>query len=265
MRCVKVERDSGPMIARVAEPDDRFRQLALAFPLRPRCRFEDFETDGAAEAVAALRSLAAGGPGFRGCLLWGAPAAGKTHLLQATCQAHAECPEHKDQTDSGYRWTPPAIYLPLGEAVVTPEALEGLETCGLVALDDVDRWFGDAERERALLALYQGLGARGRQLVVSVRGPPSSWRTRYPDLGSRLRALAAYGLPVLSDAGKASVLRRLGAERGLELAPAVLDFWLVHGSREFATLLGQFERLDRAAWSAGRRVTIPLLKSVLQL
>lgn len=259
------ERDSGSMFARVTEPDDRFRQLALAFPLRPRCRFEDFETDGAAEAVAALRALAAGGAGFRGCLLWGAAAVGKTHLLQATCQAQAEQQEHRNQGHPEPRRKTAAIYLPLGEPGVTPEALEGLEACGLVALDDVDHWFGDAERERALLALYQGLAAHGRQLVVSVRAPPSSWRTRYPDLDSRLRALPTYGLPVLSDTAKAAVLRRLGAERGLELAPVVLDFWLAHGSREFATLLSQFERLDRAAWSAGRRVTIPLLKSVLQL
>ncbi|MFM7118740.1 MAG: HdaA/DnaA family protein [Gammaproteobacteria bacterium] len=250
--------------------DARFRQLALAFPLRSRCRFEDFEADAAAETVAALAALAVRGAVFRGCLLWGGAASGKTHLLQATCQAHADHPDSALDAPPGLHTAPhrhasAAIYLPLGDPKVTPDALEGLETCGLVALDDIDHWFGDTERERALLALYQVLMARGRQLVVSASAPPSSWRTRYPDLGSRLRALPTYGLPTLSDAGKAAVLRRLGAERGLDLAPAVLDFWLVHGSREFATLLQQFEQLDRAAWSAGRRITIPLLKSVLAL
>lgn len=231
---------------------DRDRQLALAFPLRARARFEDLEPGTLEEAVAALRALESGAGRFRACLLWGAGATGKTHLLQAVCQSAAA---------RGGR----AIYLPLGAADLHPEALEGLEQCDLVALDDLQQWLGDPERERALLGLYQGLAAAGGALAVTVDQPPAALAFNYPDLASRLRALPGYALPPPSDDAKRAILQRLGAERGLVLPPAVFDYWFARGARDLATLLAQLDALDAAAWAEQRRITVPLIKSVLGL
>jgi DnaA family protein len=231
---------------------ERDRQLALAFPLRARARFEDLEPGTLDEAVAALRSLESDAGRFRACLLWGSRASGKTHLLQSACQSAAA---------RGGR----AIYLPLGAADLHPEALEGLEQCDLVALDDLQQWLGDPERERALLALYQGLVAAGGALAVTVDQPPAALACHYPDLASRLRALPGYALPVLADHAKRGVLQRLSAERGLAVSPAVFDYWFARGARDLASLLAQLDALDAAAWAEQRRITVPLLKSVLGL
>jgi len=228
------------------------RQLVLAFPLNSRYRFDDFLPGDNAEVVAALRSLGAAPTRFEACLLAGPRGTGKTHLLQAVCRLHANA--------SGG-----AIYLPLADPALDPAALEGLEQCALVALDDIDAWLGDAERERVLLGLYQGLVARGGALLVAATRGPAALETRYPDLLSRLRAFTLYTLRPLDDAGKAAVLRRLAGERGLELGRSVLDYWLSRGARDLASLIEQFERLDAAAMAAQRRATVPLLKAVLGL
>lgn len=226
------------------------RQLALSFPLNSRARFEDFVVGENGELVRRLTGLHRE-TGFRGCYLHGSAGSGRTHLLQAACHRHG-----------GGRG---AIYLPLSDATVAPDMLDGLETLGLVALDDVEAWLGRAEAEAALLALYQGLLAAGGCLLVTGRKPPAQLHCHYPDLASRLRGLTAYAVAPPGDAGKAAVLKRLAAERGLLLTEPVLDFWLSRSSRDMALLLDDLNRLDRAAMAAQRRVTVPLVKEVLGL
>jgi DnaA family protein len=228
------------------------RQLVLAFPLHVRFRFDDFVVGENVEVVQSLVELGTGAGRFRGGLVTGPPDTGKTHLLQAACRLHGDRPGG-------------AIYLPLADPELDPALLEGLEHCALVALDDVDRWLGDAERERALLALYQGLLANGAALLVATAQGPGALAARYPDLLSRLRALPVFTLRPLDDAGRAAVLRRLAGERGLALDQGVLDFWLARGTRDLAQLIEQLDRLDAAALAEQRRLTIPLLKQVLAL
>jgi DnaA-homolog protein len=226
-------------------------QLALRFPLSSRCRFDEFVVGDNAELVRRLEELPRSGSGIAGCFLSGSTGAGRTHLLQAACHRHGG--------QGG------AIYLPLADAAVVPELLDGLERLALVALDDVQHWSGDERREAALLALYQGLLAAGGWLLVSADVPAAQLRFRYADLASRLRGLPAYQVREPDDAGKALVLARVARERGLDLRSAVLEFWFARGSRNLGDLLDQLDRLDAAAMAAQRRITVPLVKEVLGL
>ena len=58
-------------------------QLALPLRLADHAVFGSFLSSGNEALVATLVDLADGGN--QGCWLWGAEAAGKTHLLQAVC------------------------------------------------------------------------------------------------------------------------------------------------------------------------------------
>ena len=60
-------------------------QLALPLRLADHAVFDTFLAAGNEAAVDYLRSLAAAPPGH-GAWVWGAPATGKSHLLQATCE-----------------------------------------------------------------------------------------------------------------------------------------------------------------------------------
>jgi DnaA family protein len=229
-------------------------QLTLAFPLNSQSRFSNFVATGNEELVRRLQEISADQRQSRGYFLWGEAGVGKTHLLQAALQAASQSLGEADRS---------AIYLPLGDSDVVPEVLDGLERLALVALDDLDAWVGEGRREQALMALYQGLAERGGRLLVAATRRELNFR--YADLASRLRGLTAYPVRPLDDAGKALVLRRLAGERGLALDGAVLDFWLARGSRALADLVRQLEVLDQAAMQARRRITVPLLKQVLDL
>lgn len=190
--------------------------------------------------------------GFAALWLWGPPASGKSHLAHAACHWHV---------GRGAK----AAYVPLASTPEDPEVLHGLADYDLVALDDLQHWLGRVDLERALMGLYQGLVTRGHRLLVVADQPAAALRFALDDVGSRLRAAASWEVQELDDPGKALVLANRARRRGLEVPPPVLDFWFARRERSLSCLLDDFERLDRAAWSERRRLTVPLLKKVLGL
>ncbi|MDH3640817.1 MAG: DnaA regulatory inactivator Hda [Gammaproteobacteria bacterium] len=227
------------------------RQLVLPFPVNQRCVFDNFQVGRNNELIGRLRQLP-GEPGFGGLFLWGTAGAGVSHLLQAACQHYAE---------QGRQ----IAYLPFAQLGQDPDNLEGMDGYDLVAVDDVQAWAAEPACEIALVGLYQNLLARGRQLLVGGAAPVAESGFELADLVSRLASLSAYEVQPLNDAGKAELLRRLAGERGLTLGDAVLNFWLARSERAVDVLLAQLDAVDDAAMSAQRTVTIPLLKSVLDL
>jgi DnaA family protein len=224
--------------------------LSLRFPLRREYSFASFEPGGSAEALQRLSTLARD-PGFVGLWLWGAAAVGKTHLLHATCQLQ------------GGR----VGYLPLIDLLADSDPIGGLassEPLDLLALDDLDHWLGDLDRERALQGVYQAQVNHGGKLLVTSVQAPSVLAIQLPDLASRLRALSCYQLQPLTDVTKKRLLQDRAKERGLLVADNVLDFWLSRGDRNLASLLEQLRLVTDVALRQQRRITVPLLKDVLQ-
>src|SRR6184192_140085 len=64
------------------------QQLPLAISRRPEPAFENFVAGPNAEALARLRSLAAGTLGERIVYLWGEAGSGRSHLLAAALRAN---------------------------------------------------------------------------------------------------------------------------------------------------------------------------------
>lgn len=225
-------------------------QLSLRFPIRREYSFANFEPGSSAEAVQRLSTLARE-PGFVGLWLWGGAAVGKTHLLHATCQLQ-----------SGR-----VGYLPLNDLLDDANPGDGLATqepLDLLALDDLDCWLADMDRERALQGVYQSQVNHGGKLLVTSERPPSQLNIELPDLASRLRALNCYELRPLTDANKKRLLQDRAKERGLLVADNVLDFWLNRGDRNLGALLEQLRLVTDVALRQQRRITVPLLKDVLQ-
>lgn len=223
-------------------------QLTLPMEINQLCDFASFECGANGEAVAGLKLLAAGRAGT-GVWLWGEHGSGRSHLLQAVC---AEASRHGRT----------ALYLPLAQVTRDPAVLDGLEG-GVVALDDIEHWLGDAELEAALVGLYQRQLDCAGSLLAAAGTTAARLEFSVADLASRLRALASYHLQPLDDAGLRNVLRSRARRLGLELGAATADFWLNRSRRSLPLLLAELERVDQAALASQRRLTIPLLKEVL--
>lgn len=224
-------------------------QLVLPLRLADHAVFESFHASTNEPVVAALKDLAEGDTGA-GCWLWGSPASGKTHLLQAVCER------------AGDR----SVYVPLGMLdEAGPAVLEGLEQRELVCIDDIDRVASDDAWELGLFSLCNRLFDAGGRLVVSAGAAPRECRFRLPDLASRMSRLAVFQLRELREEDRVMALRLRASHRGLELPDETANYLLKRSRRDMASLYRLLDRLDLEALRAQRRLTVPFVREVLAI
>jgi DnaA family protein len=223
-------------------------QLALPLQLADHAVFASFLESGNEALVATLTGITSGANGH-GCWLWGARATGKTHLLQAVCDA------------AGDR----AVYVPLSMvAEAGPDILEGLATRELVCIDDLDRVVGVPEWEAALFDLYNQVLDAGAQLVVSAASAPRECPIVLADLQSRLARLPVFQVHSLNEQERVMALQLRSRHRGLELSDDTAHYLLKRSRRDMASLYEVLDRLDKEALRAKRRLTIPFVRSVFE-
>ncbi len=224
-------------------------QLALPLRLDDHAVFASFLAHGNEALVATLRTLA-DEPTGQGCWLWGAPATGKTHLLQAVCDR------------AGDR----SMYVPLEVlGAAGPGVLDGLSSRALICIDDLDNVAGDPDWEFALFDLANQLFDRGGELLVSAAMPPRECPIDLADLASRLARLPVFRLHPLDDGQRVAALKLRAGHRGLDLPEETARYLIRRSPRDMASLYGLLDRLDTEALRAQRRLTVPFVRDVLQM
>jgi len=222
-------------------------QLALPLQLADHAVFASYLNSGNEALVATLSRIAADDEGH-GCWLWGASATGKTHLLQAVCEA------------AGDR----AAFMPLAMvAEAGPGVLDGLSSRELVCIDDIDKVAGQAEWELALFDLCNQIFDAGSQLLVSGASTPRECPIEMADLRSRLARLPVFQIHALGEDERVSALQLRSRHRGLELPDDAARYLLKRSRRDMASLYELLDTLDREALRAKRRLTIPFVREVL--
>ena len=216
----------------------------LATPEPPA--FASFVQGRNAEACATLRRFAEGscGDGETGIVLWGAPGAGKSHLLRAAVGAAQAAGR-----DARY-FSQPA------DLTATSAASHAF-----IAVDQADS--ADAGAQGRLFTLYNALAASHGQLAVATRSAPATLALR-DDLRTRLGHGLIFEVVPLADADKASALSVYARERGFHLGDDVIAYLLTHGRRDMGTLVATLAALDRRSLSQKRPITVPLLREWLQ-
>lgn len=226
-------------------------QLALNIQLREGATFTAYHAGINEAAVHAIQALAEARDQPRQAYVWGGPATGKSHLLQAVC--HRASLRHRS-----------SVYLPLAQ--FEPEhasVLEDLFDIGAVCIDDIDVTVGRAQWERALFNAINTVRDAGHCLILASRDNPTNLAPGLPDLHSRLLWGPVFHLKPLDDAAKLDALKARAKECGLELKDEAGRFLLNNCRRDMPSLLAALARLDEASLAAQRRVTIPFIKSVL--
>lgn len=228
------------------------QQLALAIQLNNEATFADFNWENNELLHQQLNTILSL-KHERMLYLWGAQGCGKSHLLQACCQA-------MHMHDS-------AIYLPLASLKEWgPECIEGMEEQTLVCIDDIDTIANDTAWEVALFHLYNRIKeSENGILIISGNQPPALLPIALPDLRSRL----AWGLVIhineLSDEEKIKTLKVHAMKRGFDLPSSVCQFLLSRCSRNMHDLQQILNRLDSASLAAHRKITIPFAKHILDI
>jgi len=204
---------------------------------------DNFIVGANAQALHALRTRSTG----RALYLWGPPGVGRSHLLRAVgAQSRAR------YVDAG---TPAAMLSDLLNA----------EDIACVAVDDAHRL--DDAAQAALFALYnrwREVAATPRAFCLITAGDraPLALPLR-EDLRTRLGCDLVMRLQTLSDEDRAQALRTRAAQRGLALAPDIVQWLLTHHSRDMRRLCALIDALDAYSLQTLKPVTLPLLKTVL--
>lgn len=226
------------------------RQFPLDLRWSPHQRLDAFHPGANAAALREVEALVTA-PRHPWVFLQGAGGTGKSHLLIGACRAAAE----------GGRG---ARYVSLSSLPDTrADAIAGIDTEGLVAIDDVQALAGDREGERALFDLFNRAASASAAMLFAANASPAELGLRLPDLVSRLSSCTQCPLHALDDGGRRAMLRLLARRMGLRLDDEVLDWWFARQPRDPASLIALLRRIDRAALAAQRRVTIPFLRELL--
>lgn len=229
-------------------------QLPLSYAWREGLLFDNFY---GAENTAIVQNLrhCAEGAGDQFVYLWGAPGAGKSHLLQAAC--HWAAGQGKA-----------VAYLPLVDFVdkqveIPVDVLDGLESMSLVCLDDVQAVAGIADWEEALFHLYNRLRDSGSALLAAGDASPAGLEIGLPDLRSRLGWGPVFRIQEPQEDEKINALQARATARGFDLPDEVARYLIRRSPRDITSLFALLDRLDQASLAQQRRLTIPFVRNLI--
>jgi DnaA family protein len=220
------------------------RQLLLDWGADKPQTLDNFVVGQNAEPLQLLRLFSlrsAKMPDERFVYLWGESGAGKSHLLQALASG------------------PDTRYIP---AAAPPDAFLYTNAVSLYLMDDCDRL--PPGSQIAAFALFNQVRENGGLLVTTGALPPARLTLR-EDLRTRLGWGLIYQLHGLTDDEKIAALTRAAHSRGMNLSPGVLPYLITHFRRDMQSLSAMLDALDQYSLETQRPITLPLLRSLLQL
>jgi len=229
----------------------RSQQILLPFSRHDRYEFGSYIAGTNQETVEyLLKTLKR--ESSKNIYLWGKAGVGKTHLLQAVCNAASA---------SGQLYA----YIPLIQInEYTPEMLIGLEKLNLVCIDDVDKIAKNAEWETAAFNLFNQLREADTPLIMSSRLNPNSTLVELPDLRSRLSWDMVFYLEPMSEAMKMDALKQRANNRGFELTDEVIEYLIKRINRDTRSLFLWLDELDEQSLIAKKKLTIPFVKQLIE-
>ncbi len=222
-------------------------QLGLPFALNAKMLWRNFRGDNNQQIIAFLAAL------FKQqtsavVYLYGAKSSGKTHLLQG-CAFEA--------LERSLR----VVYLDFEEEIPNG-ILNGLEDNDWVCIDNVDCLNTDQQQE--LFDLYNRVANTSTKLVVSGAVLPGEL-TLLKDLKTRLSLATIFCLETLNDKSKKDIIQQQVDDRNLKVDRKIYDYLFKYYSRDLTDLLSAIDQLDKASLQQKNKISIPLVKQVLDI
>ena len=226
-------------------------QIPLPLHSVDQLSFDVYRSGNNVAPVAELQRLAAGGSA-RNLYLWGEAGCGKSHLLHAACRA----------ADAAGRR---AALVPLAQCGdLRPTLLESLEDLDLVCIDGLDAIAGQPAWEQGIFVLFNRMREEKRALVFAARTSPAGCPVHLPDLKSRLGWDLVFRLATLDEPERFAALRQRAQMRGMEISDEVLGYLSRRIARDMHSLFGWLDRLDQESLAAGKRLTVPFVRELME-
>ena len=183
--------------------------------------------------------------------IWGGKHTGKTHLLlslAALLEQHNIPHLLLDGNQIGS----------LDWAAVLPDSM------AFLLLDDVGEMAGQEDHEIALFNGFNHCRSAHIKLVLSSHIQARDPQWQLPDLRSRLQSGLGFTLEPLQGEQALLCMQQQFRLNGIKLDPAVMQYVQAHHRSSYPHLYQLFTRLAAASLALKRKVTVPLVKQVMQ-
>ena len=180
--------------------------------------------------------------------IYGLTGQGKTHGLQGVVLKALEMDKN-------------AIYIDCIDSF--PEHLfDFIGQLNFISFDNVDLISSD--NQETFFDLYNRARQAGVVILVSGSSLPSDL-TVMKDLKTRLSLAAVYKLEELNDELTMDVLNKQMSDRNLTIDSKIYEYLFKNYSRDLNTLVSAMNELDKASLQSKKAISIPFVKTVLQL
>jgi DnaA-homolog protein len=196
-----------------------------------------------AEVVELLRGIALRKRYERAVTLWGADAAGKTHLLHGLAEA---------ANRSG-------INTLLIDAA-RGQALDPFIDCDLLVVDNADQ--SDDALQGGLFTAFNHLIAKNGSVVTAGKTAPHAWPIR-DDIRTRIASGLIFEIKLIPQDSLLPLLFDYALQRGVKISEEVLTYVLSQTKRDIRHLCHAIREIDRLSLALKRPITVPLARAYL--
>jgi len=207
-----------------------FLQVPFHFPFKPSLKREDFlvaPCNWEAFELITHPQLWEGS-----CLILKGPKnSGKTHLAHLFSKKRETCSSLKE------------------------DKIPSLKAQKIV-IEDIDE---DLDEEK-LFHLFNFIKETKGQLLLTCNKMPLM---TLKDLSSRLNAAQKVDIGLPDDTLVASLFLKLFYDKQISISTEVIDYLVLHTERSFEQIKETVDKLDTLSLSANRKITIPLIKTIL--
>jgi len=222
-------------------------QLGLPFSLNAKMLWRNFSGDTNQQIIDFLTNLFSQ-PSASVVYIYGDRSSGKTHLLQGCAFKVLER-------------SLKVVYLDFSQKM--PDGiLNGLEDSDWVCIDNINCL--DDNQQQELFDLYNRATHTSVKLIVSGSVLPGEL-ILLKDLKTRLSLATVFCLESLSDESKKDIIQQQMNERNLKIDRKIYDYLFKYYSRDLTDLLSAIDQLDEASLQQKNKITIPLIKQVLDI
>jgi DnaA family protein len=219
------------------------KQIALDLGLETGPSFERFFPGSNQEVLSCLEKTVAEKSPIP-VYLWGPESSGKTHLLQSVQTAFNEVNQTIGWLSSEIDNLQP--FHPQWSAIV---------------MDDV-HLYGPALQQHAFAWFIHA--TQNNTVIVSAGNAPPMNLSLRDDLRSRMGWGQIYALHPLNDNDCRIAMQKAAKTRGFDLPADVLDYLLLHFSRDLGSLMQLLDMMDKYGLETQRAITIPFINAMMQ-
>ncbi|MCP4430036.1 MAG: hypothetical protein GY806_03570 [Gammaproteobacteria bacterium] len=225
-------------------------QIALPLSFDRQFSFDNYFTDQAGFIVSSLKAFVEdSSENF--IILWGGHDSGKTHLLNAS--AH-----YARGRSRGFQ-----LYDADQLSELEPSCLEEFADGTILAIDNLDAICGNRDWESAFYYLINLCHQQKLRLLASLGSKPQDLNCVLADFQSRLSWGLLLELPLTDETDIENIIRQRALLLGHELSEEVICYLVRHYSRGLGSQLEILRKLDTASLSTKKKITIPLIKQVM--